>query len=102
MNHHLKALGLVLASVFTMGAISASAASAAEFHASTAPIGVTGTQTTGHVFTTNAFTITCKVATFSGTQAAKTTSTAHTGAELRSVHRVRLHQRADPRERLRL
>lgn len=76
MNRKFKTLGLVLAAVFAMSAIGASAASAATtFHANKSPIGVTGTQTTGHVFTTSAGTVTCSTATFTGTTAAATSAT---------------------------
>ena len=75
MNRKLKTLGLVLASVFAMSAIGASAASAAEFHSEVHPQSVSGTQTTSHVFTTDAGTVTCKKATFSGTTSASTSAT---------------------------
>ena len=75
MKRNLKTLGLVLASVFAMSAIGASAASAAEFHSAVHPQSVSGSQTTSHVFTTDAGTVTCKKATFSGTTAAKTSTT---------------------------
>jgi hypothetical protein len=75
MNRKIKTLGVVLASVFAMSAIGASAASAAEFHSAIHPQEIHGTQTTGHVFTTNAGTVTCKKATFTGTTSAKTSAT---------------------------
>jgi len=75
MTRKFKSLGLVLAAVFAMSAIGASAASAAQFHASVEPVNITGTQSTTHVFTTSAGTVTCKTATFTGTQATKTSST---------------------------
>jgi hypothetical protein len=75
MKRRIKTLGVVLASVFAMSAVVASAASAAEFHSAVHPQTVTGTQTTGHVFTTNAGTVTCKKVTFSGTTNAKTSTT---------------------------
>lgn len=74
MKRSLKTLGLVLAAVFAMGAVMASAASAAEFHSAAAPVTLSGSQSTSHVFTTNAGTVTCKVATFSGSSSVKTTS----------------------------
>ena len=70
-----KICGLVLASVFATSAIGASAASAAEFHSAVHPQAISATQTTSHVFTTDAGTVTCKKATFSGTTSAKTSST---------------------------
>ncbi|HEX3293626.1 MAG TPA: hypothetical protein VHR38_07790, partial [Solirubrobacterales bacterium] len=75
MNRKIKTLGVVLASVFAMSAIGASAASAAEFHSAIHPQSIHGTQTGSHVFTTNAGTVTCKKATFTGTTAAKTSKT---------------------------
>ncbi|HEX3240504.1 MAG TPA: hypothetical protein VHR18_10265 [Solirubrobacterales bacterium] len=75
MNRKIKTLGVVLASVLAMSAIGASAASAAEFHSAVHPQEIHGTQTTSHVFTTNAGTVTCKKATFTGTSAAKTSAT---------------------------
>ena len=76
MKRKFKALGLVLASVFAMSAIGASAASAATtFHTAVHPQSVSGSQTTTHVFTTDAGTVTCKKATFSGTTAASTSAT---------------------------
>lgn len=74
MKRKFKTLGLVMAAVFAMSAVSVSAASAAEFHAASAPVTLSGSQTTSHVFTTAAGTVTCKVATFSGTSSVKTTS----------------------------
>ena len=75
MNRKFKTLGLVLASVFAMSAIGASAASAADFRSEVHPQSVSGTQTTSHVFTTDAGTVTCKKATFSGTTSGTTAST---------------------------
>jgi hypothetical protein len=67
-----KSLGLVSAAVLAMSALGASAASAGEFHSANAPATITGTQSVSHVFTTNAGAVTCKSATFSGTQSGKT------------------------------
>jgi hypothetical protein len=75
MKRNLKALGLMLAAVFAMSALGATAASAAEFHAASAPVTINGTQSTGHQFKTDAGTVTCKVATFTGTQSSKTSAT---------------------------
>ncbi|HEX3240555.1 MAG TPA: hypothetical protein VHR18_10530 [Solirubrobacterales bacterium] len=75
MKRRFRAPGIVLASVFAMSAIGASAASAAEFHSAVHPQEIHGTQTTGHVFTTNAGTFTCKKATFTGGTSAKTSAT---------------------------
>ena len=66
MNRKFKALGLVLASVFAMSAVGAPAASAADFFSEVTPQTISGSQTTTHVFTTNAGTVSCKKATFSG------------------------------------
>lgn len=73
MKRKFKTLGLVMAAVFAMSAVSVSAASAAEFHAETAPVTLSGSQSSTHVFTTAAGTVTCKVATFSGSSSVKTT-----------------------------
>jgi hypothetical protein len=75
MNRKIKTLGVVLASVFAMSAIGASAASAAEFHSAVHPQSIHGVQTVSHVFTTNAGTVTCKTATFTGTTSALTSAT---------------------------
>jgi hypothetical protein len=75
MKHKFKALGLVLAAVFAFSAVSVASASAAEFHSAAAPTTLTGNQATSHVFTTNAGTVTCKTATFTGTQSVVTSST---------------------------
>lgn len=60
--------------VFAFGAVSASAASAAEFHAESAPVKVDGTQVGVDEFTVNAGTTKCNEATYSGENAAKTTA----------------------------
>lgn len=75
MTRKFKSLGLVLAAVFAMSALGVSAASAAEFHSAKAPTTISGTQSSSHVFTTNAGTVTCKTATFSGTQSTTTATT---------------------------
>ena len=75
MNRKFKTLGLVLASVFAMSALGASAASAAEFHSAAHPQTITGSQSGSHVFTTNAGTVTCTTANFTGTTSAKTSAT---------------------------
>ena len=67
MNRKLKTLGLVLASVLALVALTASNASAAFFVSAVHPQTINGSQTTSHVFTTNAGTVNCKKATFSGT-----------------------------------
>jgi hypothetical protein len=70
MIRNLKSLGVIVAAVFAMSAIGASAASAAEFHAGSSSGFITGTQISGaggHVFTTSAGTVTCSVAHFEGT-----------------------------------
>jgi hypothetical protein len=75
MKRNFKTLGVVLAAVFAMSALGASAASAAEFHSAVAVQAVTGTQSTSHVFTTTSGTVTCKTAQFTGSTTAKTTTT---------------------------
>ena len=67
---------VILASVFAIGAIGASAASAAStFHTSVHPQTINGAQSATHVFTTDAGTVECKKATFTGTTSAKTSAT---------------------------
>lgn len=68
MKHKFKALGLVLGVVFALSAVGVASASAAEFHSSVENNAVTGTQKASHVFTTNAGTVTCTTAKFTGTQ----------------------------------
>lgn len=75
MKHKFKALGLVLAAVFALSAVSVASASAAQFHSALAPTVISGAQSTSHVFTTNAGTVTCKTAKFSGSQAVVTSET---------------------------
>jgi len=74
MKRTLKTLGSVAAILSVLAATGASPAVAAEFHTSSAPVTITGTQATTNVITTNAGTITCKVFTQSGTQSTKTSS----------------------------
>jgi len=74
MTCKIQSLRLVVAAALALSAVGASAASAAEFHSASAPSTITGAQSTGHVFTTDAGTVTCKTVTFSGTQSAKTTT----------------------------
>ncbi len=76
MKRNLKALGLVVASVFAMSAIAASAASASTtFHSTVHPQNLSGTQVESHVFTTDAGTVTCKKAVFTGATSALTSAT---------------------------
>jgi hypothetical protein len=79
-----KALGLAILSVLAMSVVAASAAQASEFHSEEETVVYEGTQVVQHVFkiwdseTKNTVVVTCKVATFTGTNksATKTTSTA--------------------------
>lgn len=68
-----KILGLGLATAFALGA---TGASAAEFHSGAGlnPNPLSGIQSTGHVFTTNAGTVTCTTVSFSAGAPAGTTS----------------------------
>ncbi len=66
MIRNLKTLGVVVAAVFALSALGASAASA-NFTAGSSTGNLTGVQTTGHVFTTSAGTVTCTTAHFTGT-----------------------------------
>ncbi|HEV2791648.1 MAG TPA: hypothetical protein VGV69_10155, partial [Solirubrobacterales bacterium] len=67
MTRKFKTLGLVLAAVFAMSAVMASAASATEFTAASYPVTYSGTQepTEPHVFTADGYETTCKDASFS-------------------------------------
>jgi hypothetical protein len=64
---------LFISYAFMAGSV-VSAADAAEFHSASAPVTLNGTQSTAHKWTTDAGTVTCKVATFTGTQSTKTSS----------------------------
>jgi hypothetical protein len=75
MNRKLTALGLAIAAVLAMAAMSVSVASAAEFHSEVEHTILTGEQVGEDVFTVNAGTVKCKKANYEGTQAAKTTTT---------------------------
>lgn len=73
MKRTVKVLGLVLAAVLAFSAVAASGASAFQLKSSngTYPQTLTGSQTgSGDVFTTNAGTVTCTTATYSGTLSA--------------------------------
>jgi hypothetical protein len=72
MIRNFKVLGLAMVAALALTAFGASAASAAEFHSSVAPVKVTGSQSTTHVFTTDPGTVTCTTATFAGEQSTKT------------------------------
>jgi hypothetical protein len=79
MNRKLKTLGLALVAVLAMG-ISAASASAANFHSESTSTVLTATQVNQHTFTSNAGTVHCTTATFSGTTSS--TSTTQTSQEL--------------------
>jgi hypothetical protein len=73
MIHKLKTIGVALAAVMAFAAISASAASAAnEFHSAVAHTSLSGEQVGEDVFTTNAGTVRCKKATYTGTNSTAT------------------------------
>lgn len=67
MIRSIKTLGLSLVAVLALGAMTATGASAAEFHAEEAGVIVSGSKTNNHVFNTGGGTVTCSTATFSGT-----------------------------------
>ncbi len=86
MTRNFKALGLALVAVFAMS-VGASAASAAEFHAEKAPVTLTGTQHAGEdVFTTDAGTVSCENASYTGSQATVTSLTAGAIATYSGCH----------------
>jgi hypothetical protein len=70
-----KHLSISMTLVVAACCLFASGASAAEFHSGVHPQTVSGSQSSSHVITTNAGTVTCSTVTFSGTTAAKTSST---------------------------
>jgi hypothetical protein len=74
MIRNIKGLSLALAAVFAVGAVWASSAFAVEAKFMTAgevyPVSITGNQLASHSFTTNAGTITCTTATFTGSATA--------------------------------
>lgn len=73
MARYLKTLGVAVVAVLAFSAVIASAASATnKFHAAQTHTILKGSQTTQHVFKTNAGTVTCSTATFEGTQEAAT------------------------------
>jgi hypothetical protein len=75
MNRKLKAVSLALIAVFAMAAISATTASAEEFHAGEAPGTVKGVNVGEEVFTTEAGTVTCKIAEYNGSFSTTTVKT---------------------------
>jgi hypothetical protein len=71
MMKHLKMIGLAAVAAMALAAsLGAGSASATTFTAESFPVNIAGTQTTSSSFTTNAGTITCAQAHFTGTQAA--------------------------------
>jgi hypothetical protein len=75
MTRKFKALGLALFAVLAMSALSASAASAGEFHSEAAHTILSGSQLGEDIFTVTAGTVKCKEATYSGTQSSATATT---------------------------
>src|SRR5690242_11310177 len=76
MNRKLKALGLALFAVLALGAFSASAAMAGDFHSETSTDTVIkGSQVGTDVFTVNAGTVKCNEATYAGNQSGATATT---------------------------
>jgi hypothetical protein len=74
MTRKLKVLGLALVAVFAMSALVASAASADTFTAESAPVDLTGAQTTTNEFSVAGATVKCPVARFTGTVATTSAS----------------------------
>jgi hypothetical protein len=72
MIRKVKALSLAFVAVIAMSALSASAASAEFFHSEASHTLLDGSQLGTDVFTTNAGTVSCEEATYSGTQSAAT------------------------------
>jgi hypothetical protein len=74
MSRKIKIFG-VLTAVFALTAVSVSSAFATEryFHSESTSTTFSGTQTTGHVFTTNAGKVTCTTAKFTGSASVATT-----------------------------
>jgi hypothetical protein len=75
MRSRFKGLSVVLTAVLAMTSVPAAGAQAAEFHSEIENTTFTGGQMPNHVLTTNAGTVTCTEAEFSGNQAAKTVGT---------------------------
>lgn len=78
MKRRIKLIAPLVVAVFTLGAGGASGALAAEFHSAKAPTTISGTQTTGNVWTTNAGTWTCKTFTETGTLSSLTSASLRT------------------------
>lgn len=76
MTRKIKALGLALVASLAPSVVGVSAASAADFHSTSSHTFLSGGQTTQHTFTVGVGfgAIKCKVATFTGTSAATTTT----------------------------
>jgi len=74
MTSTIKKLTAAFGAALISGAILASGAAAEEFHFSTVPTTVTGSQTTTLVFTTSGGTVSCKSVSLSGEVAAKTST----------------------------
>ena len=96
MTRKLKALGLALLALGAMSAIAAQAASATtvvnhEFETTSAPVVLTGTSTTNHVYSLGGVPAVCEVLTFVGTQSEATvdhitvTPSLHTNCKLGST-----------------
>jgi hypothetical protein len=64
---HLKTIGLAILAILAVSAVSVASASAAEFHATTKGVAISGEQATSHKFTVTGSSITCTSAKFTGT-----------------------------------
>lgn len=80
MKLNIKVLGLAVMAVLALTAVSASAALAAEFHSEAETTNLTGTQTGNHVFNAAGAKITCKKASFTGSQSGKNATEVTMGA----------------------
>lgn len=69
-----KLIHPAIVGAFALLLVGAPQAGAAEFHSAAVPNTISGSQSTSHVFTTDAGTVTCKTFTFSGTLSSSTTT----------------------------
>ncbi|HEU5104276.1 MAG TPA: hypothetical protein VFU11_00390 [Solirubrobacterales bacterium] len=89
MSRKLKSFGLALVAVFALTAVGAGAASAAEFHSTSAgSTKISATQTTTHLFTSTAGEITCEKATFTGNQTTATTTSVEIAPVYTGCHMI--------------
>jgi hypothetical protein len=84
MKLNLKMLGLAVVAALALTAVVASAAQAASFHSEAETTSLTGTQTGNHVFNAAGAKITCKNATFTGTQTGTVANDVTVGASYKN------------------